>query len=332
MPRRLTVEQYFDGVVHRDRSVLGRAISLVESKRPTDRRLADVLIERCLQHPKQAIRIGMTGVPGVGKSTMLESFGMMLVNQGLHIAVLAIDPSSSRTGGSILGDKTRMQHLSVHESAFVRPSPTDTHLGGVARKTREAMIICEAAGFDVIIVESVGVGQSEITLTGMVDCFVALMLPNAGDELQGIKKGLLEWVDIIAINKADGSNEQNAKLAQRDFQTAFHYLPPRYPGWQPKVLLTSALHEIGIAELWTAIQEHQTFLKDSGTLQTLRQSQRVEWFTHTLQSSVWEQFIGHSIVRSNWNGILQQVRDGRISIHAAVESLLLDGSGHDPLD
>ena len=332
MPRRLTVEQYFDGVVRRDRSVLGRAISLVESKRSADRRLADALIEQCLQHPKQAIRIGVTGVPGVGKSTMLESFGMMLVKQGLQVAVLAIDPSSSRTGGSILGDKTRMQQLSVHESAFVRPSPTDTHLGGVARKTREAMIICEAAGFDVIIVESVGVGQSEITLAGMVDCFVALMLPNAGDELQGIKKGLLEWVDIIAINKADGTNEQNARLAQRDFQTAFHYLPPRFQNWQPKVLLTSALHEIGIAELWMAIQEHQIFLMESGHLQTLRQSQRVEWFTHTLQSSVWEQFMAHSAVRTKWNSILQKVRDGRISIHAAVESLLLDGSGHDPLD
>ena len=332
MPRRLTVEQYFDGIVRRDRSVLGRAISLVESKRSDDRQLANSLIECCLQRSNQAIRIGMTGVPGVGKSTMLEAFGMMLVSQGLRVAVLANDPSSSRTGGSILGDKTRMQHLSVHESAFVRPSPTDTHLGGVARKTREAMIICEAAGFDVIIVESVGVGQSEITLAGMVDCFVALMLPNAGDELQGIKKGLLEWVDIIAINKADGANEQNARLAQRDFQTAFHYLPPRYQGWQPKVLLTSALEGVGIPELWNLIQEHRLFLQDSGALQSLRSAQRVDWFTQSLQSNVWDQFLAHPVVKANWDRMLQQVTDGRISIHAAVESLLLDGSRHDPLD
>lgn len=215
MPRRLTVEQYFDGVVRRDRSVLGRAISLVESKRSADRQLADALIEQCLQHPKQAIRIGMTGVPGVGKSTMLESFGMMLVNQGLQVAVLAIDPSSSRTGGSILGDKTRMQHLSVHESAFVRPSPTDTHLGGVAGKTREAMIICEAAGFDVIIVESVGVGQSEITLAGMVDCFVALMLPNAGDELQGIKKDCWNgWTSLPLTKPMDAMNRMPDWLSE----------------------------------------------------------------------------------------------------------------------
>lgn len=214
----------------------------------------------------------------------------------------------------------------------MRPSPTDTHLGGVAKKTREAMILCEAAGFDVIIVESVGVGQSEITLAGMVDCFVGLMLPNAGDELQGIKKGLLEWVDIIAINKSDGPNEHSAQLAQRDFQSAFRYLPRRYADWVPQVIRTSALHNVGIDTLWETIQAHHAFLVEADMLDKIRAEQRVAWFTQLLQAQVWDAFVSHPRVAAGWADALTQVVSGAVSIHAAVESMLQAGTRDDTVD
>ena len=277
---------------------------------------------QCLPKTGNAIRIGITGVPGVGKSTLLDRFGMRLVDSGLTVAVLAIDPSSSRTGGSILGDKTRMANLSVHSNAFVRPSPTDRHLGGVARKTRETMLLCEAAGFDVILVESVGVGQSEIVLAGMVDCFVALMLPNAGDELQGIKKGLLEWVDVLAVNKSDGENLRLSELSRREYAAALHYVPHRHQDWKPKTLCVSGLTGLGLDELWCEIQNHRNVLTQSGALVKLRQDQRLEWLDSLLKDRLWESFIQHPDVSQQWLTLHHQTEKGDLSVREASTRLL----------
>ena len=322
MPRRLTIDAYVEGLSNQNRSVLGRSISLVESKLASDRVLADALLTECMPKTGKAMRIGITGVPGVGKSTLLDRFGMMLVESGLKVAILAIDPSSSRTGGSILGDKTRMERLSVHPNAFVRPSPTDKHLGGVARKTREAMLLCEAAGFDVVVVESVGVGQSEIVLAGMVDCFVALMLPNAGDELQGIKKGLLEWVDVLAVNKADGSNGKLAELSRREYSAALHYVPHRHPEWSPQTFCISGLTGLGLEDLWTAIQQHRQTLVKTGSLQSMREQQRLEWLDSLLRERLWERFTSHDGVKHEMSSLQQLLSQGTLSVRDAATRLL----------
>lgn len=322
MPRRLTIDAYVEGLSNQNRSVLGRSISLVESKLASDRVLADALLTECMPKTGKAMRIGITGVPGVGKSTLLDRFGMMLVESGLKVAILAIDPSSSRTGGSILGDKTRMERLSVHPNAFVRPSPTDKHLGGVARKTREAMLLCEAAGFDVVVVESVGVGQSEIVLAGMVDCFVALMLPNAGDELQGIKKGLLEWVDVLAVNKADGSNGKLAELSRREYAAALHYVPHRHPEWSPQTFCISGLTGLGLEDLWNAIQQHRQTLVKTGSLQSMREQQRLEWLDSLLRERLWERFTSHDGVKHEMSSLQQLLSQGTLSVRDAATRLL----------
>ncbi len=322
MPRRLSQSAYVEGVRAGDRAVLGRAITILESKRPDDQRLADRLLTECMPYTGKAMRIGITGVPGVGKSTLLDRFGMQLIAEGLKVAVLAIDPSSSRTGGSILGDKTRMEQLSVHPDAFVRPSPTDRHLGGVARKTREAMLLCEAAGFDVVLVESVGVGQSEIVLAGMVDCFVALMLPNAGDELQGIKKGLLEWVDIVAINKADGDNAILAQRSRKEYVSALHYVPHRHQTWTPKTLCISGLQGEGLPELWRLIVEHRKNLDATGELQQMRQQQRLDWMQSLLREQLWERFMRNETIRSNLERTQQSVINGTMAVRDGVHQLL----------
>ena len=322
MPRRLTIEAYVEGLINQNRSVLGRAISLIESKLPSDRILADALLTECMPKTGRAMRIGITGVPGVGKSTLLDRFGMMLVESGLKVAVLAIDPSSSRTGGSILGDKTRMEKLSVHPHAFVRPSPTDRHLGGVARKTREAMLLCEAAGFDVVLVESVGVGQSEIVLAGMVDCFVALMLPNAGDELQGIKKGLLEWVDVLAVNKADGENFRRAELSRREYAAALHYVPHRHPEWSPQTFCISGLTGLGLEDLWNAIQLHRETLEQSDALRSMREQQRLEWLDSLLRERLWERFTSSDGVKHEMPLLQEQLSHGALSVRDAATRLL----------
>lgn len=322
MPRRLSQSAYVEGIRAGNRAVLGRAITVLESKRPDDQRLADRLLTECMPYTGKAMRIGITGVPGVGKSTLLDRFGMQLVADGLKVAVLAIDPSSSRTGGSILGDKTRMEQLSVHPDAFVRPSPTDRHLGGVARKTREAMLLCEAAGFDVVLVESVGVGQSEIVLAGMVDCFVALMLPNAGDELQGIKKGLLEWVDILAINKADGGNAILAQKSRKEYASALHYVPHRHQGWTPQTICISGLQGEGLPELWRLIGEHRKTLDSTGELQQMRQRQRLDWMQSLLQEQLWERFMRDERVRSQLTLTQQSVINGTVAVRDGVYQLL----------
>ncbi len=254
--KRIDVDKIVDGILAGNITSLGSAITLVESVHPKHREIAETIIERCVSYSSNSIRIGITGVPGVGKSTFIESLGMYLTEKGHKLAVLAIDPSSQHSGGSILGDKTRMELLSANPRAFIRPSPSGLNLGGVARKTRETIILCEAAGFDIIFIETVGVGQSETTVHSMVDFFLLLMLSGAGDELQGIKRGIMEMADTIVINKADGDNIKKAELAKREYQNALHLFPPAESEWYPKVMLTSAIRNTGIKEVWDTINEY----------------------------------------------------------------------------
>ena len=328
MPRRLSVPEYIDGIRQgirsvRGRSTLARSISLVESKLPSDRQLATQLIENIMEHTGKAFRIGITGVPGVGKSTTIDNLAMLLIERGHTVAVLAIDPSSAVSGGSILGDKTRMHQVSVHPHAFVRPSPTDTYLGGVARKTRESILLCEASGCDIILVESVGVGQSEILLSSMVDCFVALMLPNAGDELQGIKKGLLEMVDIVAINKSDGENRLSAEKARKEYQTALHYTARKYAGWSVPVLLISGLYNTGMDALWEGIQTHHTQIQENGLLQKQRSQQQVEWLRTAMQDRLWEIFRENPELQEMWKEKAHNVENGIEHVGKAVDELVV---------
>ncbi|TAL81533.1 MAG: methylmalonyl Co-A mutase-associated GTPase MeaB, partial [Bacteroidetes bacterium] len=254
--KKYTTEEYFEGIISGNRTILSQAITLIESSLPEHYETAQSIIEKCLPHSSKSIRIGITGVPGAGKSTFIETFGLHIISGGRKLAVLTIDPSSEHTKGSILGDKTRMEQLSTHKDAFIRPSPASGTLGGVARKTRETIILCEAAGFDTILVETVGVGQSETAVHSMVDLFLLLMLAGAGDELQGIKRGIMEMADLIAITKADGSNKPAADKARQSFQNALYLFPAKSSGWKPQVLTCSALQNNGIAELWEIIMEY----------------------------------------------------------------------------
>lgn len=273
----LSITQFIDGIGAGDRAVLGRAITLVESNRPEHQKLAQELLLALMPETGRAHRVGITGVPGVGKSTFIEAVGMKLTEQGHRVAVLAVDPTSKRSGGSILGDKTRMNALANNPAAFIRPSPSSGTLGGVGRKTRETMFICEAAGFDLILVETVGVGQSEMTVVEMVDFFLVLMLAGAGDELQGIKRGVLEMADMLVINKADGDNIDRATQAQADFAHALHFMRPPSPNWSPPVLTCSALHEIGLEAVWDEVDRHRGFMTESGEADTRRSRQMLDW-------------------------------------------------------
>ncbi len=275
--RTLSVDDLVDGVLAQNRALLGRAITLVESVNPQHQALAQDLLLRLLPHSGKAHRVGITGVPGVGKSTFIEALGCMLTGQDRKVAVLAVDPSSSRTGGSILGDKTRMAELAADLNAFIRPSPSSCTLGGVTRVTRETMVVVEAAGFDVVLVETVGAGQSETAVSDMVDFFLVLMLPGAGDELQGIKKGVLEIADMIAVNKADGDNEIRAKRAAREYEGALHIMAPASPNWTPPVVTCSAMRGTGLDRLWAKVLEHRERLTLSGELQERRRSQQIHW-------------------------------------------------------
>ena len=281
--KHLTETDYVEGVISQDRSILARAITLVESINVDHRVLADSVLTKLLSHAGRARRVGITGVPGVGKSTFIETLGKQLTSTGARVAVLAVDPTSSRTGGSILGDKTRMQELARDPSAFIRPSPTSGTLGGVARATRESMILCEAAGYDIVLIETVGVGQSETTVADMVDFFLALMLPGAGDELQGIKKGLLEIADMIVVNKADGSTKNAAERAASEYRRALHILKPVSPTWMPPAHTCSAISGDGLADIWKDIEHHRELLKTSGEFDEKRKQQRVRWMWSMIQ-------------------------------------------------
>lgn len=279
-----------DGILRGDITMLSRAVTLVESIQPAHQAVAQEVIEKCMPHSGNSRRIGITGVPGAGKSTSIDSFGLHVLGQGGKLAVLAIDPSSERTRGSILGDKTRMERLSQQPNAFIRPSPSAGSLGGVARKTRETIVLCEAAGFDNIFVETVGVGQSETAVHSMVDFFLLIQLAGTGDELQGIKRGIMEMADGIAINKADGDNLGPAQLAQAQFRSALHLFPPTESGWQPEVLTYSGYYELGIDELWQMIDRYFDFVKANGYFQQRRNQQARYWMYETIDSRLRQHF------------------------------------------
>jgi LAO/AO transport system kinase len=293
--RELTVDEYCAGVRARDVAVLARALTLIESNSPRHQPLAEAVLTQLLPLTGRAIRVGITGSPGVGKSTFIEALGLLLVGRGLNIAVLAVDPSSGISGGSILGDKTRMPRLSVHPAAYIRPSPSACNLGGVARKTRESMLVCEAACFQVVLIETVGVGQSETEVADMTDCFLALMLPGAGDELQGIKRGLLELVDVIAVNKADGEMRAAAELAARQYEFALQSLAPRH-GDSPTVLTCSALQQTGVEAVWEAIEKRHAMLAASGGLAERRRRQNIRWLWAMVEDGIRQAIQTHPTV------------------------------------
>jgi GTPase len=303
------------------RAALARAITLIESRRGDHQAAARDLVQALLLETGKAVRVGITGAPGVGKSTTIDALGMFLIERGHNVAVLAVDPSSARTGGSILGDKTRMARLSASDNAYIRPSPASGTLGGVAAKTREAMLLCEAAGFDVVLVETVGIGQSETAVCDMTDFFLALMLPGAGDELQGIKKGLVELADMIAINKADGDNVKRANLAAGEYRGALHILTPRSEHWHPPVMTYSALTGSGIETLWQKILDHRKAMNASGEFATRRQEQQVKWMWSMLEQRMMARLRADASVRAKVKRIEVEVTGGRISPALAAEQI-----------
>jgi LAO/AO transport system kinase len=302
-------------------AVLARAITLVESRRGDHQASARELVQMLLPQTGNAIRVGITGSPGVGKSTTIDALGMFLIEGGHKVAVLAVDPSSARSGGSILGDKTRMTRLAASDRAYIRPSPSSGTLGGVATKTREAMLLCEAAGFDVILVETVGIGQSETAVADMTDFFLALMLPGAGDELQGIKKGLVEIADMIAINKADGDNLKRANTAAAEYRSALHILSPRSEHWHPPVETYSALTGAGIAKLWEKILEHRKAMTASGEFASRRREQQVKWMWSILEQRTMARLRADASIRARVKKIETEVADGRVAPTLAAEQI-----------
>ena len=318
----MDAEYYIQGVLEGDRLKIARTITLIESTLPAHQEMARVIVDRLLPHTGSAIRLGITGVPGAGKSTFIESFGTMLTEMGLRVAVLAIDPSSSRSGGSILGDKTRMEKLATNDRAFIRPSPSGGTLGGVAGKTRESMLVCEAAGFDVIIIETVGVGQSETTVASMVDFFLVLMIAGAGDELQGIKKGVLEVADAIVINKADGDNIARAELAQKEYEAALHLLMPFSPNWTVPVLTCSSLEMIGVEKIWQTIGRYRSTMTASGELEEKRKKQALEWFSFLLDEGLRNWFRHDSRVKEVMPILIGELEKEKTSPTAAAARLL----------
>ncbi|WP_409434201.1 methylmalonyl Co-A mutase-associated GTPase MeaB [Mycobacterium sp. SMC-14] len=317
-----TVAELAAAVRSGDRSVLPRAITLVESTRADHRQQAQELLLELLPDAGGARRVGITGVPGVGKSTTIEALGMHLIEQGHRVAVLAVDPSSTRTGGSILGDKTRMQRLGTHERAYIRPSPTSGTLGGVAKATRETVVLLEAAGFDVILIETVGVGQSEVTVANMVDTFVFLTLARTGDQLQGIKKGVLELADIVVVNKADGNHLAEARMAARELSTAIRLIYPRETLWRPPVLTMSAIEGTGLPEFWETVERHRQTLIDAGEFDARRRAQQVDWTRQLVRDAVLERALSDPAVREVRTEVEQQVLRGELTPALAAQRIL----------
>lgn len=319
----LAVDDYVKGILKGDRTILSRAITLIESSKQEHHEIAEEVIEKCLPHSGKSIRIGITGVPGVGKSTFIEAFGSYLVtSKNKKVAVLAIDPSSRKSGGSILGDKTRMNKLAIESNAFVRPTPSSGALGGVAKATRETIILCEAAGFDTIIVETVGVGQSETEVKSMVDFFLLLMLAGAGDELQGIKRGIMEMADAIAINKADDNNIDKAKLAQREYKNALHLFPHNTNNWTPKVEICSAINSTGIDTIWGVIEDYISLTSNNGYFDIQRKEQAKFWLDQTINSAIQILFYGNKEISHKKDELEKQVINGVISPFKAAKELL----------
>ncbi|MFH6601938.1 methylmalonyl Co-A mutase-associated GTPase MeaB [Maribacter algicola] len=318
----LTEETLVEAILTGDRAALARGITLVESTQAEHHKKANFLLEQCLAKKSDSIRIGITGVPGVGKSTFIEAFGKHLTSIGKKVAVLAIDPTSAQSKGSILGDKTRMNELVKDPNAFIRPSPSSESLGGVARKTRETMILCEAAGYNVILIETVGVGQSETAVHSMVDFFLLLKLAGAGDELQGIKRGIIEMADALVINKADGANRKEAHRAQTEFKKALHLYPPKSNGWIPKVLTCSALEKTGITEIWNMILEFVALAKKKGHFISNRKKQNQSWLLQTIDERLKQVFYSDPKNKKRLEELMNDVKTNKISPFQAAEKLL----------
>lgn len=319
---RPTVEELKEAIDGGDRGALSRAITLAESRRADDQEQAQELIAGLLPQTGKAIRVGITGVPGAGKSTAIEALGLRLIEAGHKVAVLVIDPTSARTGGSILGDKTRMNKLSAAEDAFIRPSPSGGVLGGVARKTREAMMLCEAAGFDVIIVESVGVGQSEAELAELVDSLMLLMVPGTGDELQGIKRGIMELADLIVVNKADGDRIPLAKRARADYRHGLRMLPPSTPGWETPVLIASAAENTGLGEVWESVEAHRALLEETGLLGERRRRQTERWLDSMIEEAILAAVHSRPGVEEAITAARSEVDAGKITVPQATQTVI----------
>jgi len=329
----LSRTQYVDGIMSGDRALLAQAITLIESSRLADRELADEVVERCLTASGNSQRVGVTGVPGAGKSSLIEALGNFLIHeQGQKVAVLAVDPSSERSGGSILGDKTRMATLAASDMSFIRPSPARGSFGGVAQTTREAMLLCEAAGFRNIIVETVGVGQSETAVHNMVDFLLLVTLAGAGDELQGIKRGVMELADLVAVNKADGENTMAVERAVSEANNALHFLPASSSGWTPYAIGCSALTGRGIAEIWTSVVEHAAMTRANDWFDENRREQRRRWMHETLELGLRQFFSAHPLIRMRMETFERDVREGHTTPFRAARTLLEMyanlGSGH----
>jgi LAO/AO transport system kinase len=318
----LTADEYCEGILQGNRTILSRAVTLIESNKPEHQRIAQDIIGRCLPYSGKSLRIGITGVPGAGKSTFIESFGSYLTATGKKLAVLAIDPSSERSKGSILGDKTRMEELSSDPNAYIRPSPSSGSLGGVARKTRETILLCEAAGFDTLLIETVGVGQSEIAVHSMVDFFLLLQIAGAGDELQGIKRGIMEMADTVVINKADGDNIHRAKITATQYRNALHLFPPPPSGWIPKVLTCSSMQKTGMNDIAECINEYFELVKGNGYFKERRSSQARFWMYETIDANLKNSFYQNDLVQFNLNHLEQVVSEEKISPFVAAQDLL----------
>lgn len=318
-----SVNEYVEGILKGDISILSQAVTMVESAKQEHQVIAEEIIEKCLPYSGNSIRIGLTGVPGAGKSTSIDSFGMYLLKEsGTKLAILAIDPSSEVTKGSILGDKTRMERLSVAKNAFIRPSPSAGSLGGVARKTRETIVLCEAAGFNRVIIETVGVGQSETAVHSMVDFFLLIQLAGTGDELQGIKRGIMEMADGIIINKADGDNIEKAKLAQAHFRNALHLFPAAESGWSPEVLLYSGYYEYGIQEIWDMIDRYVEFTKKNGYFEHRRNEQSKYWMYETINEQLKSKFYNNTLIKDKLKVYEKQVLESQITSFVAAKKIL----------